>query len=273
MALAVVTVAARGLPVVEVTGYGLPVTEATNLRGLAVTKVVGKPGLPVTYQGGGGFSPPSLGGLVVWTDASQLSLADGAAVTAWPNLGSAPNPSFVGTPSPVLKTNILNGKSVVRFTAGQGRLRGTHSLTNTWTLLYVVRRWGTTAGRAFGVVYPPANIYVGFHSTRPDIMYVEGAPVHGPESTWSATPPDAWKLYGADSDADFSHFFINGVFIAPNNQSANLTGTWNLSGYDPATAGETCDCDVAEVLIYDRKLSDANRVTVEGYLRSKWGLS
>jgi len=53
MGLAVVTVAAGGLPVVDVTVLaprtGLPVTEATNGRGIAVTKVIGKPGLPVTF--------------------------------------------------------------------------------------------------------------------------------------------------------------------------------------------------------------------------------
>jgi hypothetical protein len=50
----VVTVASGGLPVVDVSTLtpvppGLPVTEATNGRGVAVTKVVGKPGLPVRY--------------------------------------------------------------------------------------------------------------------------------------------------------------------------------------------------------------------------------
>jgi len=47
MGLAVVTVASGGLPVVETAGGGLPVTEAA--LGVAVTKVVGKPGLPVTF--------------------------------------------------------------------------------------------------------------------------------------------------------------------------------------------------------------------------------
>lgn len=53
MGLPVVTVASGGLPVVDVTAIlprtGLPVTEATNGKGIAVTKVVGKPGLPVVY--------------------------------------------------------------------------------------------------------------------------------------------------------------------------------------------------------------------------------
>lgn len=49
----VVTVAAGGLPVVE-TPLGKPVSEAANGRGVAVTKVIGKPGLPVVYVAAAG---------------------------------------------------------------------------------------------------------------------------------------------------------------------------------------------------------------------------
>jgi hypothetical protein len=59
MAMPVVTVAAGGLPVVDVSAttpkLGLPVSEApvptppAYPKGLPVTKVVGKPGLAVTY--------------------------------------------------------------------------------------------------------------------------------------------------------------------------------------------------------------------------------
>jgi hypothetical protein len=53
MGMPVVTVAAGGVPVVDVSAIaprtGMPVTEAANGRGVAVTKVVGKPGMPVVY--------------------------------------------------------------------------------------------------------------------------------------------------------------------------------------------------------------------------------
>lgn len=50
MGLPVVTVSAGGLPVVESTTGGTPVTEAANGYGVPVTKVVGKPGLPVVFE-------------------------------------------------------------------------------------------------------------------------------------------------------------------------------------------------------------------------------
>src|SRR5262245_19015055 len=49
MARPVVSVASGGLAVVEA-ARGVSVTEAANGYGLAVTKVIGKPGLPVVYS-------------------------------------------------------------------------------------------------------------------------------------------------------------------------------------------------------------------------------
>jgi hypothetical protein len=54
MGLAVVTVAAGGLPVIDVTAttpkLGIPVSEAANGRGIPVTKVtLPKGGIPVTF--------------------------------------------------------------------------------------------------------------------------------------------------------------------------------------------------------------------------------
>jgi hypothetical protein len=65
----VVTVANGGLAVVE-TATGVPITEAANGYGVAVTKVVGKPGLPVTYTAGGAI-------LLAWPDATNTGVPSG----------------------------------------------------------------------------------------------------------------------------------------------------------------------------------------------------
>ena len=53
MATPVNTIAAGGIAVIDVTAttpkLGAPVSEAAAGKGTAVTKVVGKPGLPVTF--------------------------------------------------------------------------------------------------------------------------------------------------------------------------------------------------------------------------------
>jgi hypothetical protein len=46
-------------------------------------------------------------------------------------------------------------------------------------------------------------------------------------------------------------------------------GSFNLSGYGTSTE-ETCDCEIAEVLLYDHQLTDGERGQVEDYLYEKW---
>ena len=72
MGLPVVTVASGGLPVVETT-RGTPVTEAANLRGVAVTKVVGKPGLPVVFVTEAGVVVPAVT-YVTWDAATVTAV-------------------------------------------------------------------------------------------------------------------------------------------------------------------------------------------------------
>jgi hypothetical protein len=73
MGLSVVTVAAGGLPVVEMATGGLPVTEAANRFGIAVTKVVGKPGLGVTFAGGAA-GPPTANYVGQFVNAANLAV-------------------------------------------------------------------------------------------------------------------------------------------------------------------------------------------------------
>lgn len=98
MSVAVVTVASGGLPVVELAAdkLGLPVTEATNGFGIAVTKVVGGPGLPVVFDTIGVLPPVTYatldpatvtavtlsGGNLVATNTGTTSADQGARVAA-----------------------------------------------------------------------------------------------------------------------------------------------------------------------------------------------
>ena len=229
-----------------------------------------------------GFSPDDLTGLTVWLDASQLALADGAEVEPWPNLGSGPDATNynVSPYRPTLRATALNGLPVVRFTPGAG-LRGGYALGGgplgpyNLTLVYVARMVGPGIGRIFTATYPGANYLVGFHTSAFECMYDNGWVSAG--VGWPALPTP-WKLYGSDGSHDgtnyLTRFLINGVVQASAaNGSGMGTQGWNLSGYNLAGGEETCDCEVAEVLLYDRKLPDAEREQAEDYLREKWGLA
>jgi hypothetical protein len=65
-------------------------------------------------------------------------------------------------------------------------------------------------------------------------------------------------------------FYNNGLALGSAGGGTGLQDRYNLSGYDATGVQESCDCEVAELLIYNHPLPDADRIEVENYLRVKW---
>jgi len=215
------------------------------------------------------FRPTHLSGCRVWLDASKLGLANGAAVSSWPNLGAGSQPTVLGSPAPTFRTGTLNSLPVVRITQGAGRYRFTGTGVNKdWTLIYVGRKWKVMAGRVVAAHISQANLLVGFHHTEWDQCYVEGWLSPVPETPTGST---SWKLYSADSTvSDPARFYSNGTLLYSGAATPSLGwgGTLCLSGFDDAT--QESDCEIAELVMYNRRLSAPERQQVEGYLRTKW---
>lgn len=215
------------------------------------------------------FSPADIAGLTIWLDASQTASAN-----PWHNLGSGTNPSVVGTPDPVLAPNALNGLPVIQLSTGAGRYRfsGT-GVTANYTLVYVGRMRGPyPVGRVITAVYSEGgNLLYGFWQGYQDVAFAGGFFV--PDTRAGFSPPSDWKLYSGDADPTNARLFSNGVLLGQYPPTEGFGNYFAISGYHLTADAETCDCDVAEVLLYNRKLTDAERVQVEGYLRSKWGLT
>jgi hypothetical protein len=228
-----------------------------------------------------GFAPSDLSGLTVWLDASQLTGADGSAVSPWPDLSGAGHHGLIfGSPPPTVRANALSGQRVVRFKVNEGRVRGGPIFGGglepyNLTVVYVARMVGPYYhGRIFTAAYPGANYLVGFHTSGYESMYDNGWVNSG--VPWPPTPTP-WKIYGSDGSHDgttyLTRFLIDGVVSGTASTGSGMgTLGWNISGYSETGVEETCDCEVAELVIYNRKLSEVERQQVEGYLRGKWGL-
>ena len=224
--------------------------------------------LQLDHKAAGEFSPDEISGLAVWLDASQLILSDGAPVNSWPNLKGGPDAPMVGSPAPVFKTNVTPSKlPTVRFTTSEARLRMTGTgVDDDFTLVYVTRVWGATNGRIVGGIYSPNNILFGNWTAYENVAYDNGFAVPNTQTPFT----NSWKMYSADGAPGIDRFFSYGAELGTISTAQGFGGTLAISGYDPSTAAETCDCEVAEVVIYDRKLSDAERQQVENYLNAKW---
>ena len=213
--------------------------------------------------------PLPMTGLTVWMQAEQF------AVTSWPNQGSAPAPAIVSGESyalwPELMPNSLNGKPAVRFKANGGRVRGTGLCADgsfDLTVIYIARMWGPNLGRIWTNKYPPYNFLIGAHSAGYDSCY-DGGWIAGPNPHSAA--PQPWRMWGyvTSNVPREARFYVNGV-VTGTGSSAGADNRWNISGYSDAYE-ETCDCEVAEILSWNRALSVAERQQVEAYLTAKYG--
>lgn len=259
-AVTMVSSIAEAYAAYRISGYGLTLAYPGALYiGLDLGWVVSPP-------------PPVTTGLVVRLDALSLDLADGDPVTAWPNLGSGADPTIYAVP-PTFMTGVTpSGGPSVRESVGNF-IGGVHSLTQDYTIFHVVRMWGSNTGRSFS-----SDVWaflLGFHSSGQDLMYdTEGFLSAG---VGYAGFPSAWKLYGADGKSAggyLSRFFVNGVLSGTSNPAyvgtnKGMNTSYNLGGYD-MFATESSDHETAELLIYDHQLTDAERISVEDYLRAKW---
>ena len=233
----------------------------------------------------GGFDPLSIAGLQVWLDASVRPEDESAYVNPgggnWANLGSGPA-AFSTDPFPwpqVLGTQ--NGLKIVRFSRTGAGLRLAPDIsrptgvTTTWTLLFVTR-WSTATPGQY-LICTPVGHMLGYYSPAQDVVYGGSGvgfftPAPSPFGGGPAAPADdTWRLYSIDGASGAGRLFKNGALFS-SGAVASLANSLYVNGNVPSNANNSATFDFAELLLYDTKLADADRVTVEDYLRTKWGL-
>ena len=217
------------------------------------------------YNGGltpsAGFSPLQFTGLVAWTDASTLNLANNATLTTWTNGGTQGTVNCTGT----FLTNQLNGLPIVRFsTANTWAIASQPSLA-AYSMFFVSRQRGGTNGRVFQSA--TGNYLYGYWNGGKNRLYIEG----NPNLLGGSGSDSAWDL--------FSHTRTqNSAFTFNYNGTSSYSGSSSFNGplpgltVNPGGGGEPSDCDIAEVILYNSVLTTLQVQQLEGYLAWKWGL-
>ena len=210
------------------------------------------------------FVPTSITGGIMWLDATLLSGANGATITTWTS--ATPSYSLNMTGNGILSTNVLNGKQVISVNTSQ-----TYTISNTgytsasFTFFFVSRQTGGTNSRVF---FGNGNTLYGYWGGAKSQLYMEGwlAPVQTPASDTN------WDIYTITRNSSGAGVFSRfGTTIASYGSSgAGMTGFYiNTGGSYP---GEKSDAQIAEVIIYNVQVADADCRKIEGYLAWKWGL-
>jgi hypothetical protein len=289
MGLAVVTVAAGGIAVVE-TLRGTPVTEAPNKYGLAVTKVTGKPGLPVVYSGGsgGGFAPSDLTGLAAWYDASDLAsiTKDGAnRISAIANKGGGAGSMVqaTGANQPFYAAAGLNSKPAIFFDASVGILSlkaSTVALAASDKLaVFVVAKIGLVNGSGSCRVISTGLAGGGegpIPMYRADGTVTSGnlAAYRGGPMAESVTPTAvAWTAANIFDGAN-NTMYVNGVAGAP----VASTGAIDIDELALAVQGGSAnstwwDGYISEVVLVTGGITATERTQLFDYLKAKWNVT
>lgn len=239
-------------------------------------------------------------GLQVWLKADQITgVSDGAAVANWPDASGNSNAfdnANETTKRPTYKASGLNGKPTVRFSGGEKYLEAPSSaLLNTGTLSVITVAKPETSG-SHGLVSKRGPSSIPGKTEKPGWA----------QSLYTAQhqfglygPGQLEDYYGGDvaiqedGTATYNQF---GIYTASANnagaslalykdgtqQTATVTATRTYDagnsnsvkarvGDDPYGGGALSG-EIAEVLIYNRQITASERVMIENYLRTKYGL-
>jgi hypothetical protein len=252
------------------------------------------------------FSPSSVSGLQLWLDASDASTlftattggslvaADGGVARWEDKSGNARH--FTQSTSgsrPLRKTSQQNGKDTLLFDGTNDFLSGGDYLdVNTGGITAFVVHKRNATGTTHELLTKADNNGLGWffrHISADKLSAYLQQTVADASSRASANTVTAssyivavmWFAAGAFQSIAYSR---NGTALAmanavseggsgaqtpPNTNGVMLIGAQVYAGlyYNHANA------NIAEIIIYDTALSDANRSAVESYLMSKWGIT
>jgi hypothetical protein len=209
------------------------------------------------------FSPTSITGGFLWLDASVISGSDGTSITTWTS--ATPSYSYNMTGTATLKTGILNGLKVMQFNTSQNMSLSAGITSTTFTFFFVSRQTGGTNRRVF---IGNGNKLYGYWGGGKSQLYMEGwiSAVASPASD------TAWDIYTITRNSSGGgNFWRYGYSLYTFGSSGGgLDGFYINTG--GCCGGETSDCQIAEVILYNTTLTDTQCRQVEGYLAWKWGL-
>lgn len=207
--------------------------------------------------------------LALWLAADNLSLADGALISSWNDASGNANNATQGTDAakPTFKTNILNGKPVVRFDGGDSLGLTTEIVASPFSIFTVLK----PAGSGYRTIAARANTGSALQirvNTAAKIELVKSAVAIFATSTTALSASAFSYLMASYSNPNYT-FRLNGAADGSGSSAQTLAAV-NLVGanYD----GYRFNGDIAEMIIYGAILSTADRDAVESYLKTKYGL-
>lgn len=230
----------------------------------------------------------SRNGLQLWLNADSLSLQNGAAVSQWADQSG--NNNNVSQPvagsQPIYQSNILNGHPVVRFDGVSQYLSGatTPGLMPTTATVIAVYRPLSVLSHSQRIISQPHNpayaqpavswsLSAGSpNNTIPKAQFAVASTKYETPAGGS-TPLVVANMLVSTCDGSAHRFYLNGALVGSTTVAGGIAYAAPQSFYvGTDLGGESLNGDVAEVLVYNRVLTDGERKNVELYMGDKYGI-
>ncbi len=212
-------------------------------------------------------APPVTTGLKLHLDASTLGLSDNDPVPTWTDVSGEGNNATTIEGIPYYKAAGIGGIPTVHFDAGDGLGNSVNYSAGPVTIFYVSRQTGGSNQRVFDS--QSNNWLLGYWGGSRGSAYYEGDVLLGGNGA-SDTNPHLYATTIGGSGQN-STVWAEGVQIA-----SNQNGTQGPNGVSLGGGGaynEFSDCEISEVLLYNRILDANELLAVGGYLTAKYGLT
>jgi prepilin-type N-terminal cleavage/methylation domain-containing protein len=225
--------------------------------------------------------------LVAWFETTleesfDSNVGNGSAIANWYDVNQTSTYKNNATQTtsgnqPTYAGEILNGLPVVRFSSGSQQFfnlpDGTVPFNNSpYTIFFVSSQNSLSSGGLLGSGdYGSTNNTNAFRYNLESVVnYWWGVDI------LSSNMLQANKFYIIDFSYDLSSRKIyidgslSGSLSSSNNQSTSASNTIGLTA---PGIGEYLDGNIAEIIIFDRALSNDERQDIERYLSKKWGIT
>lgn len=211
-------------------------------------------------------------GLHLWLRGDAGVVADGAGrVSTWQDQSTNGHHASMSalTRQPQLVSNALHGKPVLRFFGTQS-LSFASPVSPTQFSVFVVglNRKASFASMILGPGGSSPNNQLRWESST-EVLFV-GTDNNLPVITSNIGDTRVYHALSAVYDGATMTVFRDGG--ARSTHAFATTGPWTFASIGSYYSSEFLEGDLAEIIVYDRPLSTAERDQVQTYLRDKYGL-
>lgn len=219
------------------------------------------------------ISPKKFSGLVAWYDASRITgLNNNDTVSQWDDLSGNDRHLTQSEPTkkPLYKKNITNGLPVVKFDGTNDTMTCAYgsSLSQPFTIFISARSFNTSSNGAFiDGLDVDHRIHLGA-AYNDVVLFAQYSGTEGYRVNHELNPLEFNAITGYFNGASSSMYVSNSKLGCVNSGTSGSIGM-SLGGRD--FASRWGNCEIGEVIFYNKTMNAYELRHIQDYLIKKWG--